>query len=94
MLSNYINASILPLIMNGNIFGFQSLTYLNFIKFIEFNNVAVFKDFTIDWYAVVAPYYINFLIIACTSPLINLVVCCLSDWWLRYRVKKACDNTK
>ena len=63
LISNYINASVLPLVMNGDIFGFQSLQYLKFIDFIDFNKVSVFKDYDVDWYAVVAPYYMNFLII-------------------------------
>lgn len=90
LLSNYINASILPLIMNGDIFGFQSLTYLKFIDFIDFSKVAIFKDYTTDWYAVVGPYYMNFLIIAITSPIVNLVITCLSGCWLNWKVKRAC----
>mgnify|MGYP006869357191 CR=1 FL=1 len=94
LLSNYINASILPLIMNGSIFGFESLTYLKFITFIDFTKVSIFKDYTIDWYAVVSPYYMNFLIIAIVSPIINLIVNCLLDCFLKWRVKRACENTK
>ncbi len=76
--------------MNGDIYGFKSLSYLKFIDFIDFSKVAIFKDYTQDWYAIVAPYYMNFLIIAITSPLINLLITCLSGCWLSYKVKKAC----
>ncbi len=64
--------------MNGDIFGFKSLVYLKFINFIHFEKVAIFKDYTTDWYAIVGPYYMNFLIIACVSPLINLAITCIS----------------
>lgn len=93
LLSNYINASLLPLVMNGDIFGFQSLQYLTFIDFIDFGKVAIFKDYTTDWYAVVGPYYINFLIIAIASPIINLFITCLSGAYLNWKVKKACENS-
>ena len=90
LLSIYINASILPLIMNGDIFGFQSLSYLKFMNFIEFDKVAIFKDYNTDWYAIVGPYYMNFLIIAIISPIINLLVTCLLSCSTNWRVKKAC----
>jgi hypothetical protein len=92
LVSNYINSSILPLIMNGDIFGFQSLSYLKFIDFIDFNKVAIFKDYTTDWYAVVGPYYMNFLIIAITSPIVNVVTTCFSGCMLNWKVKRACEN--
>jgi ABC-type glycerol-3-phosphate transport system permease component len=76
--------------MNGDIYGFQSLSYLKFINFIDFSKVAIFKDYSRDWYAVMAPYYMNFLIIAIISPLINLFVSCISGWLLSWKVKSAC----
>ena len=92
LISNYINASVLPLVMNGDIFGFQSLQYLTFINFIDFNKVAVFKDYDTDWYAVVAPYYMNFLIIAITSPFINLLITCFSNCLTLWGVKSSCQS--
>jgi hypothetical protein len=92
LVSNYINSSILPLIMNGDIFGFQSLSYLKFMDFIDFDKVAIFKDYTTDWYAVVGPYYMNFLIIAITSPIVNVVITCFSGCLLNWKVKRACEN--
>lgn len=82
----------MPLIMNGDIFGFQSLTYLKFLDFIDFKNVAVFKDYNRDWYAIVAPYYITFLIIAMVSPVINYFTSCLWSCWISWRIKSACEN--
>jgi hypothetical protein len=90
LISNYINASVLPLVMNGDIFGLKSISYLTFIDFIDFNKVAIFKDYNTDWYAVVGPYYMNFLIIANISPIINLLITCLSGCYNNYKVKKAC----
>ena len=76
--------------MNGDIFGFQSLTYLRFMDFIDFNNVAVFKDYNRDWFAIVAPYYMTFLIIAIISPIINLFTSCLWSSWTKCRIQSAC----
>lgn len=90
LLSNYINSSILPLVMNGDIYGFQSLSYLKFINFIDFSKVAIFRDYTTDWYAVVGPYYMNFLIIAILSPIINLLITCLLGCYTARKVMKAC----
>ena len=92
LISNYINSSILPLIMNGNIFGFQCLEYLKFIDFIDFKNVAIFKDYDTDWYAVVGPYYINFMIIAIIGPIISLFSNALSSCLTHMKVKSACEN--
>ena len=78
--------------MNGDIFGFQSLSYLKFMDFIDFDKVAIFKDYTTDWYAVVGPYYMNFLIIAITSPIVNVVITCFSGCMLNWKVKRACEN--
>lgn len=79
--------------MNGDIFGFQSLKYLTFIDFIDFDRVAVFKDYNIDWYAIVGPYYMNFLIIAIISPVINLLINCVFGCYNNYKVRKACSNS-
>jgi len=77
-------------VMNGNIFGFQSLQYLTFIDFIDFNKVAVFQDFDTDWYAVVAPYYMNFLIITAVAPVGGLLAYMAFSCWTHSRVQKAC----
>jgi hypothetical protein len=69
-LSNLINSTILPLILNGDIFGFKSVSFLTFIDFINFQKVTIFKDFDRNWFAIVSPYYTNFFIIASISPLI------------------------
>ena len=76
--------------MNGNIFGFQSLEYLKFIDFIDFSRVSVFKDYDVDWYAVVAPYYINFMIIAIIGPIISLITYSISNCLTYRKVRKAC----
>jgi len=76
--------------MNGDIFGFQSLEYLKFLDFIDFSKVAIFKDFDTDWYAVVSPYYMTFLIIASLSPLINLFVYYISNCFMHWSVRRAC----
>lgn len=73
-LSNYINSTILPLILNGDINGFISVSYLTFVSFINFDTVAIFKDFDRDWYAIISPYYTNFFIIGSITPLIQLFV--------------------
>lgn len=69
-ISNLINSTVLPLILNGDIFGFKSVSYLGFISFINFTKVNVFKDFDRNWFTVISPYYTNFFIIAAISPII------------------------
>ena len=76
--------------MNGDIFGFQSLQYLKFLDFIDFKKVSIFKDYDRDWYAVVGPYYMNFLIIAIISPLINIFITCVTGCLRNWKVKRAC----
>ena len=73
-LSNYINSTLLPLVINGDIDGFVSVNYLRFVSFINFDTVSIFKDFDRDWFAIISPYYTNFFIIGAISPLIQLVV--------------------
>lgn len=92
--SNYINSTLLPLILNGNISGFVSVTYLQFLTFINFDTLTIFKDFDRDWYAIISPYYTNFFIIGSVMPLIQLFVFAVVKrkiaLWL---TKRKCDNS-
>ncbi len=62
----------------------------------DFTKLSIFKDFTTNWYALISPYYITFLIISCfISPLIGLIIfsfkSCIKNW----RLKSKCeDNDK
>jgi hypothetical protein len=68
------------------------VSYLKFIDFMDFTQIAVFSDFTSNWYAFIAPYYLNILIIASfVSPLIGLAWFALRDWFMRWRLKHACE---
>lgn len=91
-LSNLVNSTILPLILNGDIFGFKSVSYLKFIDFINFDKVSIFKDFDRNWFAVISPYYTNFFIIASISPLIEIVVYSLKRRFVLWRLRKKCEN--
>lgn len=82
----------MPLILNGNIEGFQSVKYLRFVKFINQDNVTIFKDFDKDWYAVISPYYTMFFVVAAISPVIQLVVFSLKRKFVMWRVKKMAEN--
>ena len=87
LISNYINSTLLPLILNGNIFGFKSVTYLQWVSFIDLNKLSIFSDFDRDWFAIISPYYTNFFIISAILPVIQLFVFYLKRsiliWWVR-----------
>ena len=93
LISNYINSTLLPLILNGNIFGFKSSTYLQWATFIDFNRLSIFTDFDRDWFAVISPYYTNFFIISALLPILQLLLFyvkrCLITCWVR----RKCENT-
>jgi hypothetical protein len=92
LLSNFINATLLPLIMNGDIFGVKSVSYLTFIQFLDFNQISIFKDFTTDWYAVISPYYLNMIIIASISPIIGLIIAGLKYGFKHWRIRSKCEH--
>ena len=91
-ISNYINSALLPLILNGRIEGFQSIEYLKFVDFIDFDKVTIFSDFDADWYAIISPYYTFFFIVAAFSPLIQLVVFILKRKFVIWRLKSMCES--
>ncbi len=93
LISNYINSTILPLMLNADIFGTQFISYLKFIEFMNFDKMSIFKDFTTDWYALISPYYVTMMIIATlVSPLIGLIVFALKSCLLKWKVKKMCES--
>lgn len=91
-LSNLINSTILPLILNGDIFGFKSVSYLTFIDFINFEKISIFRDFDRNWFAVISPYYTNFFIIATISPLIQITVYFFKRRFVLWRLRSKCSN--
>lgn len=94
LISNLINTTIVPMMLNGDIFRFRSVTYLSFISFIDLNKISVFRDFDRDWYAIVSPYYINFFIISAVSPLIQLVVTFLKRKFVDWRILKMSNDSE
>ena len=62
LISSFINTGVIPLLLSASVFGVKFYTYIKFINIIDFNNLSIFSDFSGDWYALVSPYYINFLI--------------------------------
>ena len=91
-ISNFINSCLLPLILNGNIFGVTSIAYLKFIPFMN-SSMSAFNDFNTDWYAMVSPYYLNLIIISTfISPVISLIISCLKHFWTHRKVKNLCEN--
>lgn len=91
-ISNLVNSTILPLILNADIFGFKSVSYLTFIDFINVEKVSIFKDFDKNWFAVISPYYTNFFIIASISPLIEIVVYTIKRRFVLWRLRSKCEN--
>lgn len=93
LISNFINTGIIPLLLNSNIFGVEFVSYLKFINFMDFTQMSIFSDFTIDWYALISPYYVNFVIIGCfISPIIGLIVFSLKNCLNHWKLKSKCDS--
>lgn len=93
LISSFINTVIIPLLLNANIFGVEFYTYLQFVGFIDSNKLSIFSDFTTDWYALISPYYLTFMIIGClVSPFISLVVFSFKNCFKLWRLKSACEN--
>jgi hypothetical protein len=91
LISNVINTGVIPLLLNASIFGVEFYTYLQFIQFIDFHQLSIFSDFTPDWYALIAPYYINFVFIGCLiSPLLSLAYYAIKHAFKMWRLQRAC----
>lgn len=55
--------------------------------------MSVFDDFTVDWYAMISPYYLNMIIISSfLSPVISLIMFSFKHCLTLRKVKKLCDN--
>lgn len=93
LFASFINTAIIPLLLNANVFGVEFYTYIKFIDFIDFSQLSIFSDFTPDWYALVSPYYLNFLIIGCfISPFAGLLAFSLKHCFRMGRIRSACEN--
>lgn len=91
MISNYLNATILPLVLNANIYGTQLSNYLKFLNFMNFDNLSIFDDFTVDWYGIISPYYVTFIIIASfISPIIGFIVMSLKNCLKQWKIMRMC----
>lgn len=97
LLTNWFNTSVMPLLINGDIFGFKAVSYLSFIDFINIAGIAIFSDFDTNWYAIIAPYYITLFIILCLLPFISLVVFtikyCGIHWFTKFRCERNNDRS-
>ena len=93
LISNFFNTGIIPLLINANVFGVEFYRYLSFIKFIDYTQLSIFSDFTADWYALIAPYYINFMIIGCfIAPIGSLIAFSFKHCFKMWRIKSNCDD--
>lgn len=91
LISNYINSTILPLLLNANVYGMTFISYLKFINFMDMSKISIFGDFSLDWYAMISPYYVNMVIIASfVSPVIGYFVTALKACILRWKMKRMC----
>ena len=91
LLSNFINTGVIPLLLNASVFGVEFYTYLKFIEFIDYNQLSIFSDFTSDWYALISPYYVNFIIIGCfISPFASLIVFAFKHCFKMWRIEANC----
>lgn len=92
LLTNWFNTSVMPLLINGDIFSFRMVSYLSFIEFIDLAKIAIFSDFDTDWYAIIAPYYITFFIILCFLPFISLAVFAVKYCGILWWTKRKCES--
>jgi len=93
LISNCVNTAVIPLLLNANVFGVEFYVYIKFINFIDYNQLSIFSDFTSDWYALIAPYYVNFIIIGCfLSPFAGLIVFSLKHCFKMWRIEANCSN--
>jgi hypothetical protein len=72
-LATLVNSTIIPLILNAQIFGVRPNTFLSFISFIKINQVQVFDDFSERWFAYISPYYVNMFLVSIILPWIDLL---------------------
>ncbi len=92
LISNYINSTILPLLLNANVYGMTFISYLKFINFMDMSKISIFGDFSLDWYAMVSPYYVNMVIIAAfVSPVIGYFVTALKSCLLKCKIRRMCE---
>ena len=92
LISNYINSTILPLLLNANVYGMTFISYLKFINFMDMTKISIFGDFSLDWYAMVSPYYVNMVIIAAfVSPVIGYFVTALKSCLLKWKIRRMCE---
>ena len=93
LLSNFVNTAVIPLLLNASVFGVEFYVYLKFIDFIDYSQLSIFSDFTPDWYALIAPYYVNFIIVGCfVSPLAGLAVFALKHCFKMWRLEANCTD--
>ncbi len=79
LFATIINSIALPLLINGQIFEARPVFFFKFINFLDFSKLISYSDFTRDWYAYVAPYYLNFFLFGIISPWISLITTCILE---------------
>jgi hypothetical protein len=58
----------------------------------DMSKISIFGDFSLDWYAMVSPYYVNMVIIAAfVSPVIGYFVTALKSCLLKWKVRRMCE---
>jgi hypothetical protein len=93
LISNFINSCLIPLMLNANVYGVQFVSYLKFINFMNFSQMSIFNDFSIDWYAMISPYYMNIIIISSfISPIISVSIFAMKNCFTHWRLKNKCEN--
>lgn len=63
------------------------------MNFIDFNQLSIFSDFTSDWYALVSPYYVTFILIGCiVTPFISFFVFSFKHCFKMWLIKRKCED--
>lgn len=73
LLATLINSITIPLLLNASIFGGRPVLFFSWINFNNFSMLQSYSDFSRSWYAFVAPFYLNFFLIAVLTPWLNLI---------------------
>jgi hypothetical protein len=93
LIATLINSVTIPLLLNASIFGGRPVLFFSWINFKNFSTLQSYSDFSRNWYAYVAPFYLNFFLIAVITPWLNLIKISIIQCIKRIRLKNSEGKT-
>lgn len=87
LIATIINSVTIPLLLNASIFGGRPVLFFSWINFKNLDSLQSYSDFTRKWYVYVAPFYLNFFLIALVTPWLNLLKVTVLEKWKRGKLK-------